>query len=345
MKASPLPNLIPLQCAGALPSDEPARLAALRRYEVLDTGPEQGFDKITLLLKTLLKVPITAISLIDSNRQWFKSRQGLSVCETPRDISFCTHTIQQSTPMIIPDARLDSRFRSSPLVTGDPHIRSYAGVPLITPDGYHIGSLCAIDTVPRDFSTAEIDLLGQLGGIVIQQLELRRIAAVDGLTGAMTRSAFSVEAQAAISIWNRHHVESALIVFDLDHFKLVNDGHGHGMGDEVLKTISANLSATLRPTDSFGRLGGEEFAVVLIGADLKEAVAAAERFRKLIEHTSFKANSQVRVTASFGIAALAQGIETYADWIRIADLGLYSAKRSGRNQCSVSSHQACARAS
>lgn len=345
MKASNRPNLIPLFSVKAQPCDEPARLAALRRYEVLDTQPETGFDQITLLLKTLLKVPISAISLIDDNRQWFKSKQGLSVCETPRDISFCTYTIQQSTPTIVPDARLDLRFRSSPLVTGDPHIRSYVGVPLVTPDGYHVGSLCAIDTKPRDFSVEEMDLLCQLGGIVIQQLELRRIAAVDGLTGAMTRSAFSVEAQSAISIWNRHRVESALIVFDLDHFKRVNDEHGHGMGDEVLKTVSASLSASLRSTDSFGRLGGEEFAVLLIGADLNEAVAAAERIRILIERTAFASNPQIRVTASFGIAALADGFETYVDWIKAADLGLYSSKRNGRNRCSVSNHLTCSRAS
>lgn len=345
MKASKLPNLIPMFGSRIPPSDEPARLAALQRYEVLDTRPETGFDQITHLLKTLLKVPITAISLIDDNRQWFKSKQGLSVCETRRDISFCTHTIQQSTPTIVPDARSDLRFKSSPLVTGDPHIRSYAGVPLITPDGYRVGSLCAIDTKPRDFSVEEIDLLCQLAGIVIQQLELRRIAAVDALTGAMTRSAFSVEAQSAISIWNRHRIESALIVFDLDHFKRVNDKHGHGMGDEVLKTVSANLAASLRPTDSFGRLGGEEFAVLLIGADLHEAVAAAERIRTLIEQTSFASNSQLRITASFGIAALADGFETYVDWIKAADLGLYSSKRNGRNRCSVSSHLASSRAS
>ncbi len=344
MKAGTSSNLVPLFNTQPHAGDELARLAALRRYEVLDTAPEQGFDQITYLLKTVLKVPITAISLIDNNRQWFKSRQGLAVCETARDISFCSHTIQHAGPTIVPDARLDMRFRDSPLVTADPHIRSYAGMPLVTPDGYQIGSICAIDTEPRNFTAGEIDLLRQLAGLVVQQLELRRIAAVDSLTGALTRSAFSLEAQAAISIWNRHRVDGALIAFDLDHFKRVNDEHGHGMGDEVLKTISCKLAATLRPTDSFGRLGGEEFALVLMGADLNEAAAAAERLRKLIEQMSFVGNPQVKVTASFGIAALTDGIETYVDWIRIADLGLYSAKHSGRNQCSVSRYRANSRA-
>lgn len=131
--------------------DEPGRLMALRRYAILDTSPEEPFDKLTQLVRDVLGVPIAAVSLIDAERQWFKSITGLTACETSRDISFCSHAIQRQEPMMIPDATLDPRFAGNPLVTGEPGIRSYLGIPLTTPDGYNLGALCAIDLQPRSF--------------------------------------------------------------------------------------------------------------------------------------------------------------------------------------------------
>jgi GAF domain-containing protein len=139
--------------------DEPGRLAALHRYEILDTPKESSFERITGLVKTVLNVPMCAVSLIDTDRQWFKSCVGLTVSQTTRNISFCTHTIMERQPLHIPDATLDARFAENPLVTGDPFIRSYLGVPLSTPDGYNIGSLCAIDTKARTFSIDQIAVL------------------------------------------------------------------------------------------------------------------------------------------------------------------------------------------
>ena len=113
--------------------DEPARLAALNRYEVLDTPREPSFDRITDLVRSILGVPISAVSLVDTDRQWFKSLAGLDATQTSRDVAFCAHTIRQRAPLIIADAQEDERFRDNPLVTGDPNIRSYAGIPLETP--------------------------------------------------------------------------------------------------------------------------------------------------------------------------------------------------------------------
>ncbi|MEH6758449.1 MAG: GAF domain-containing protein [Parasphingorhabdus sp.] len=157
-------------------NDEQGRLAALHRYNILDTGHEERFDRITKVVEMALRCPITAISLVDADRQWFKSRQGLDVDETARDISFCTHTIKNAKPMIVEDAWLDSRFSKNPLVTGNPNIRSYIGVPLLTPGGFNIGSLCAIDTTPREFDDESIELLSQLAQLVIHELELRKNA-------------------------------------------------------------------------------------------------------------------------------------------------------------------------
>ncbi|NNE84378.1 MAG: GAF domain-containing protein [Alphaproteobacteria bacterium] len=157
--------------------NEVERLAALHRYGVLDTPAEEAFDRITRLAQSALRVPIVLVSLIDENRQWFKSKQGLDTPETARDISFCTHAIQQNEPLIITDALEDSRFRSNPLVTGAPNIRFYVGVPLRTPDGHNIGTLCAIDQKPRELTDDHIHILRDLASLVMDELELRRLAA------------------------------------------------------------------------------------------------------------------------------------------------------------------------
>ena len=114
-------------------SDESGRLKALGGLHVLDSGEEQPFEKIVTLVEQILRVPMCAVSLVDKDRQWFKARRGLDACETARDISFCTHAIRGTEPFAIPNALLDGRFANSPLVTGAPHIRSYLGIPLMTP--------------------------------------------------------------------------------------------------------------------------------------------------------------------------------------------------------------------
>ena len=128
---------------------EAARLAALDRFEILDTGPELLFDSLTALAAKTFDVPIALISLLDSERQWFKSRVGLEVDETAREISFCKYTVQSDDPLIVLDALLDPRFVDGPLVVGSPHIRFYAGAPLRTVDGHRLGALCIIDRLPR----------------------------------------------------------------------------------------------------------------------------------------------------------------------------------------------------
>ncbi|MBC7737541.1 MAG: sensor domain-containing diguanylate cyclase, partial [Candidatus Saccharibacteria bacterium] len=230
-------------------NDEQARLAALRRYEVLDSGREAPFDKLTELVRSVLRVPIAAVSLIDAERQWFKSIAGLSACETSREISFCNHTIKKRAPMVISDATLDIRFAKNPLVIGDPGIRSYLGIPLETPDGYNIGALCAIDLVPRKFSVTDISILSSFGNLVLNELELRQIAMSDGLTGTMTRGAWIEAAGKELVRTRRYGSEASIILFDVDHFKLVNDRHGHPAGDAVLRTLAQRCFGLLRETD------------------------------------------------------------------------------------------------
>ena len=137
------------------PSDETQRLRALRSLQILDTLEEERFDRITRLARRMFDVPIALVSLVDEDRQWFKSRQGLDACESGRDVSFCGHAILHERALVVPDSLEDARFMDNPLVAGPPHIRFYAGHPVHAPDGSRVGTLCIIDHVPRDLSAED----------------------------------------------------------------------------------------------------------------------------------------------------------------------------------------------
>jgi signal transduction histidine kinase/ActR/RegA family two-component response regulator len=172
-----------------MPPDETERLAALQACELLDTAPEPGFDDLTALAALLADTPIALVSLIDRERQWFKSRVGLDACETSRDIAFCAHAILDDGPLVVPEALADARFFDNPLVTGAPRIRAYAGIPLRLPEGQRLGTLCAIDTRPRPFTAMQIEALQRLARQVVAQIELRR-ARDAALAAAQAKSQF-----------------------------------------------------------------------------------------------------------------------------------------------------------
>ncbi len=312
---------------------ETKRLEALHRYDVLDTPPEESFDRITRLAKSALRVPMVLVSLVDEDRQWFKSRQGLDATETPRDISFCTHAIQQDGAFIVPNALEHELFRSNPLVTGEPHIRFYAGVPLKTPDGYNIGTLCAIDQEPRELTEVEVNLLRDLARLVVDELELRQIATTDSLTGAQNRRSFLLDVEKEIGRAKRYKRSASFVAFDVDHFKLVNDTYGHNAGDLVLQTLAGICRADLRSVDLFGRLGGEEFMIFLPETDHQGAMLTAERLRAKIESTPvMDGATEIKVTASFGVTVFSDEDAEPLDLLKRADDALYEAKNNGRNR-------------
>ncbi len=156
-----------------IPPDEPARLAALQRYKILDTEPEKAFDNLTFLASYICQAPIALISLVDCDRQWFKARIGLSVQETSRDVAFCSHAMLQKNLFVVADALLDLRFADNPLVTSDPKIRFYAGAPIYSADGHGLGTLCVIDREPRKLTLEQTEALTVLAQEVQTQLELR----------------------------------------------------------------------------------------------------------------------------------------------------------------------------
>jgi hypothetical protein len=160
-----------------MPTNEAERLAALKEYHILDTGAEQSYDDITTLAAHICEVPMAMISLVDEDRQWFKSRIGVEQQQTPREVAFCAHAILQDKPFIIRDATKDKRFAGNSLVTGESHVRFYAGIPLVNPEGLALGTLCVVDHQPRRLSAAQQKALQALSRQVMALLELRRVSA------------------------------------------------------------------------------------------------------------------------------------------------------------------------
>ncbi|MEQ9643214.1 MAG: diguanylate cyclase [Alphaproteobacteria bacterium] len=455
--------------APPLPSNESARLACLRDYRVLDTAPEEAFDRVTRLAAGILGVPISLVSLVDADRQWFKSRVGLDATETPRDFAFCAHAICDHEVMEVPDARRDDRFCDNPLVTGAPHIRFYAGAPLETADGHRLGTLCAIDTEPRQLDSDQKQQLHDLASIVIDELELRHLAErsrqaearltdavealddgfvlydaedrlticnaryreiyaesadimregatfaemlpigvyrgqypeaigreeewianrlhahfnpgepfvqelpgnrwmriverrtrdgglvgfrvdvtelkraqqklaelawTDELTGLLNRRRFLELAGSECRRMAREGTRVAVLAIDIDHFKQVNDRHGHAGGDAVLQDLAATWREVLREHDLIGRLGGEEFAVLmpLTREDMIDNIA--NRLRVATSATMvIHEGERIRATASIGYAHANPAIADIDALLAQADAALYEAKRGGRDRC------------
>jgi diguanylate cyclase (GGDEF)-like protein len=324
-----------LQFARPKLNDETGRLAALYRYEILDTVPEREFDAIIRLVKRVFGVPMAGISFVSEERQWFKAATGLNVSESPRSTAFCQHTIQRTSAFAVENAVVHPLFAKHPLVTGEVGIRCYLGVPLTTPEGYNVGSLCLFGTEARSFSeedTATLEIFGQL---VISQLELRMLARRDSLTGALTRRAFEDSAGQAMKVRAGTPAVGALILFDLDHFKFVNDRFGHSVGDEVIKAVAEIITTELRPEDRFGRFGGEEFSVLVREDGADGACKLAERVRAKLAGLRLPGLGGHRVTVSAGVAPRQPNQVSLEAWIASADVALYAAKRGGRDQVIV----------
>ncbi|WGL61965.1 sensor domain-containing diguanylate cyclase [Pseudomonas sp. CW003PS] len=333
-----------------LPHNEVQRQQALERQDLLDTPADPYLDTLTRIARELFAVKTVLISLIDNDRQWFMSRQGLELAETPRCISFCAHAILQDDALVIEDTHLDFRFADNPVVLQSPFIRFYAGQPLHDEDGQTLGTLCLIDPQPRGLDARERRQLRDMAQLVEGYLRLRHSSRqAEQLRAALSRAQRKAMLDALTQLWNRagllHFLPQqqaaaeraglrlGLLFCDLDHFKQVNDRHGHAAGDQVLWQSARRLSAAVRPQDVVARNGGEEFVILALVHDRAELLQIAERIRLAIAEPAMELDgAQLSQTASVGCALLAPG-ETTADALERADQALYRAKRGGRNRC------------
>ena len=266
----------------------------LRALNVLDSQPEERFDRLTRLAKRLFGVPIALVSLVDENRQWFKSCQGLDASETTRDISFCGHAILEDGVFLIPDATLDERFHDNPLVTHEPEIRFYAGCPLTATNGSKLGTLCIIDRQPREFDEDDLASLRDLARMAEQELAAVQLATLDELTMLSNRRGFEALSRHALAFCCRTDSPAALLFFDLDKFKPINDRFGHAEGDRALVQFAQMLLRSFRESDIVARLGGDEFVVLLTRATHGAVQAALRRLRDTVDQLQPRSQSRLR---------------------------------------------------
>ncbi len=341
-----------------LPADESQRLATLTEYNILDTMPEAAYDDITALVSDICDVPIAAVSLIDDDRQWFKSKVGLNVSETPRDIAFCAHAILGPDVMIVPNASEDLRFAENPLVKNNPKIRFYAGAPLVTATGEVLGTLCVIDHVERELSDHQTRALRVLARQVMAQLELRRLigeqtenrkrleeaneqlklaSVTDDVSGYHNTRFLHQYLDQRLATNGSDRRKLSLVFFDMDGFKEVVDTHGHLLGAKVLRQVAQVVDGELDPDDQLVRYGGDEYVVILPDQDTDEALAKTERMKKAISTTPFLTDEdlEVWVSASFGLATYPDDAGDKKDLLIAADQCLFQSKAAGKNRVSL----------
>ncbi len=321
--------------AAGLPLTEPERLAALRSYQVLDTASEETFDDLVALAARLTHSPISVISLLDADRQWFKARHGFETVQTHRDFAFCSHAIlSPGLPLIVADATKDLRFSDNPLVVGTPDIRAYLGVPLVNPEGHALGTLCVIDRVARPYDADTVRTVTTLARAVSVNLELRRtllrvhsMAMTDPLTGLPNRRAVMIALSEALAVGRG----ASVISVDLDHFKEANDAEGHAAGDALLRAAAQRIEQALRPGDIVGRVGGDEFIAVLFDVvDRALATDIARRIGAVLHAPVVVGSKLLRLGATLGVAVAPADAAEPETVVRIADEAMVRAKRAGR---------------
>ncbi|AZR34737.1 sensor domain-containing diguanylate cyclase [Xanthomonas vasicola] len=337
--ATLLPGGVKANFGARLPANEDERVDALHAYRLLDTAAEPSYDAFTSIAATLFRTPMALISLIDTHRQWFKSKVGMQPTETPRELSFCAHAIlEPDQVMEVGDTLLDPRFTHNALVTGEPQIRFYAGAPLLTSDGIALGTLCVLDRTPRRLSVAERDALQSLAKQVVNTIELQqaaRLVELDALRDVLT------------GLWNRAGLEHALhaladapsaapdaalgfMLIELDGFKRQKLQAGAAAADATLLQLAAVLEAQLPPAAILSRLACDQFCVALPTTTASAVLAAAEGVRKAVEDAPWPTGP---LTISVGLVDVAAHTALESNTLLArARHALQQARRDGRNR-------------
>jgi diguanylate cyclase (GGDEF)-like protein len=316
-----------------IPCNDAERLETLRALRILDSAPEERFDRLTRMARRMFGVPISLVSIVDSNRQWFKSAQGLEATETPRAVSFCGHAILGDEVFMIEDASQDQRFHDNPLVTGSPNVRFYAGCPLRVANGHKMGTLCLIGDKPRTLDAEERQLLEDLASMAEQEIAALQLATLDELTGISNRRGFLALGRHALAMCDRYQQSAVLIVLDLDRFKPINDRFGHAEGDRALLAFANLLREIFRDSDVYARTGGDEFIALLTGADEAGAQESLARFRDALAIYNREARRGYDIACSAGYvlrpAGDARSIETLTEE---ADRMMYARKKDKQSR-------------
>lgn len=332
------------------PENEPLRLRALSGYAILDSAPERLYDDLTRLAANICGTPIALISLVDETRLWFKSRAGLALAQTPREFSFCAHALTDPVNLlVVEDAGEDPRFASHPLVAGEPHIRFYAGAPLVTKNGEVLGTICVLDRQPRGLDERAREALRCLSGQVMALLELRKSlgalekcqgerarpdavpapqSGVDELTRLHDGHTFQKTLDAEWERTFRYSTPLSLLVIGIDHFGPFNDEFGLPAGNGALCRIAQMLKGTARVCDMVVRCGDGEFAVVLPATDGKGALQIAGRIRAMVEAENWPYRG---LTVSIGVANYTSQVDADA-LLKLAEQALRQARDQGGNR-------------
>ena len=333
------------------PSGVADRTPLLDTAGLLDTAKNEAFANIAQLAREIAVAPMASISLITQDRQWFLARPGLPITPPTHPTAFCVQTVLASEMFEIEDAYHDLRFENHPLVTGLPHIRFYAGVPLVLPSGESVGTLCVLDTVPRQMSATQKKSLKTLAQSAMNEIELRRrlvtlerevdrrqiaeahilrLAMRDPLTGLPNRTALNERLQQQLKLAQRNGTQLAVMFIDMDGFKAINDNHGHDVGDAALVEVARRLSGVVRESDTVARLGGDEFVIML--PDIGDAGNALKISQTLVDMAKVPVTllgQEAQLRLSIGVAMSLKDHDTIADLIHRADTAMYQAKQAG----------------
>jgi diguanylate cyclase (GGDEF)-like protein len=318
-----------------LPTDERERLRDLERHDLHQASDDPHLERILTLARSLLHTPIALISLVEQDRQWFLARQGLEAQQTPREHAFCTHTILRDEVMVVPDALQDERFADNPLVCGEPHIRFYAGAPLVSHQGHRLGSLCVIDQEPHQPTPEQIQQLQLLAELVMREIEWRRIRHHCPVTDLPQRTLLYRVGRKEFERARTQHLPLSLLCIDLDNFRQINQRWGHPAGDQVLREVGALCHSLVADHDLVARMGDSEFALLLPEKDSDATLALAETLRSSLAHLPGPfSQSEYQLQISGGISSLAGGDASFSDLLHRSERALHLAKTNGRNQIS-----------
>ncbi len=316
----------------AVPENETERLRTLHALDLLKTGDDERFDRVTRIARQFFRVPMALVTLVDEAEQEFKSCSGLDYNRSSRDVSFCGHAILSDEPLVVPDTHEDERFHDNPLVLSAPAIRFYAGQPLRAPNGQKLGTLCILDQEPRNLSSEDLDALRDLAAMVEQEIRAIYMATLDELTSLPNRRGFMQLARKELDLCARGQLPASLVFMDLDAFKPINDRYGHAQGDRALTVFAEQMKQAFRSSDVPGRLGGDEFVVLLTNTAKDQAHnAVMERFRPALNAYLARVGFAHDIAFSCGIVEFdPEQNRTLEDLIAQGDSLMYQFKGRGQ---------------